>query len=192
MLGIADRAHGINATKTQATQLICLAVPKHTSDRSPTGRRYIEQHANGWRFLRFVHERSTDTFTLLGDVRHRDYRGSRPISITWELDDLPRRDVSAICHARGSMTGGAQARRATPQRRRRGSLAGHPNRGALSASSRPLAHDHGLALLDRMLEPAPGNTRVRLRDSDEQTEHDRCIKSDRHATSPTRCSASRR
>jgi hypothetical protein len=58
-----------------------------TSDQSPTGRRYLEQHTNGWRFLLFVRGRPREAYTLLGDVRYRDHRGNRPISITWELEE---------------------------------------------------------------------------------------------------------
>jgi hypothetical protein len=32
-----------------------------------------------------VRGRPGEAYTLLGDVRYRDHRGNRPISITWEL-----------------------------------------------------------------------------------------------------------
>jgi superfamily II DNA or RNA helicase/HKD family nuclease len=57
-----------------------------TSPESPAGRRYIEQRENGWRFLLYVRPTAEDAFTYLGPVHYRSHSGSRPMSITWELD----------------------------------------------------------------------------------------------------------
>ena len=57
-----------------------------TSSESEAGRRYIQQRENGWRFLLFVRPTPQDAFTYLGPVRYRSHAGSRPMSITWELD----------------------------------------------------------------------------------------------------------
>jgi hypothetical protein len=56
------------------------------SPESPTGRRYIEQATNGWRFLLFVRPTVDDAYTNLGPVRYVDHHGSRPMSITWRLE----------------------------------------------------------------------------------------------------------
>lgn len=52
---------------------------------SPTGRRYIEQAANGCQFHLFVRETIQDVFTYLGPASYVDHAGSRPISVTWRL-----------------------------------------------------------------------------------------------------------
>lgn len=57
-----------------------------TSPNSQAGQRYIQQEANGWRFLLFVRPTPQDAFTYLGPVRYRNHTGSRPMSITWELE----------------------------------------------------------------------------------------------------------
>jgi hypothetical protein len=56
------------------------------SPESPTGRRYIEQTANGWRFFLFVRPTVDDAYTNLGPVRYVSHSGSRPMSITWRLE----------------------------------------------------------------------------------------------------------
>jgi hypothetical protein len=56
------------------------------SAESPTGRRYIEQEANGWRFLLFVRPTIDDVYTYLGPVHYVKHTGSRPMSITWRLE----------------------------------------------------------------------------------------------------------
>lgn len=57
-----------------------------TSPESEAGRRYIQQQDNGWRFLLCVRPTTHDAFMHLGPVRYRSRTGSRPMSITWELD----------------------------------------------------------------------------------------------------------
>lgn len=57
-----------------------------TSPESEAGRRYIQQQENGWRFLLCVRPTTQDAFTYLGPVRYRSHTGSRPMSITWELE----------------------------------------------------------------------------------------------------------
>jgi len=57
-----------------------------TSPESEAGQRYIQQRDNGWRFLLFVRPAPQDAFTYLGPVRYRSHTGSRPMSITWELE----------------------------------------------------------------------------------------------------------
>ncbi len=56
------------------------------SPESPTGRCYIEQANNGWRFLLFVRPTVRDVYTNLGLVRYESHTGSRPMSITWRLE----------------------------------------------------------------------------------------------------------
>lgn len=56
------------------------------SPTSPSGRRYVEQAANGWRFLLFVRETVNDVYTYLGPVRYAGHTGSKPMNITWELE----------------------------------------------------------------------------------------------------------
>jgi hypothetical protein len=57
-----------------------------TSEESPTGQAYIDGHAQGWRFYLFARSTVDDQFTFLGPVRYRSHQGSRPMSITWELE----------------------------------------------------------------------------------------------------------
>ena len=57
-----------------------------TSPESEAGRRYIQQKDNGWRFLLCVRPTTQDAFTYLGPARYRSHTGSRPMSITWELE----------------------------------------------------------------------------------------------------------
>jgi superfamily II DNA or RNA helicase len=56
-----------------------------TSDHSPTGRRYIEQRANGAHFLLFVRPRKDHPYVFLGPLRYVSHLGSRPMSIYWDL-----------------------------------------------------------------------------------------------------------
>jgi hypothetical protein len=60
--------------------------PEHDPGRHPTGRRYTQQAANGWRFLMFVRETREDAFVALGPVRYMSHTGERPMGITWKLD----------------------------------------------------------------------------------------------------------
>lgn len=62
-----------------------------TSDTSPTGQRYIKQRENSNKILLFVREyRSensiTSPFYFLGKANYVSHKGSKPISITWELE----------------------------------------------------------------------------------------------------------
>jgi len=57
-----------------------------TSPESEAGRRYIQQQDNGWRFLLCVRPTTQDAFTYLGPVHYRSHAGTRPMSITWELE----------------------------------------------------------------------------------------------------------
>ena len=52
----------------------------------PTGRRYTQQHENGWRFLLFVRETRDGALVALGPVRYVSHTGERPMGITWRLD----------------------------------------------------------------------------------------------------------
>jgi superfamily II DNA or RNA helicase len=60
---------------------------------SPTGLSYIQQVSQGKEILLFVRERTNDAFGLtmpyhfLGPVKYKDHKGSRPMSITWELKE---------------------------------------------------------------------------------------------------------
>jgi hypothetical protein len=53
------------------------------AEDTPTGRRYIEQERNGWRFSLFVRR---DAFVALGPVRYVTHTGERPMRITWKLE----------------------------------------------------------------------------------------------------------
>ncbi|MBA7468651.1 hypothetical protein ES707_03903 [subsurface metagenome] len=62
-----------------------------TSASSPTGRRYIEHEQRGSKVLLFVREFNrvdgvTQPYLFLGTARYVSHEGSRPMSITWELD----------------------------------------------------------------------------------------------------------
>ncbi len=62
-----------------------------TSASSPTGRRYIEHEQRGNKVLLFVREYNrvdgvTQPYIFLGTARYVSHEGSRPMSITWELD----------------------------------------------------------------------------------------------------------
>lgn len=64
-----------------------------TSSDSPTGRRYRRQREDGTRVLLFVRENPTLStgagapFTLLGPAEIVEYRGERPMQITWRLTE---------------------------------------------------------------------------------------------------------
>jgi len=62
-----------------------------TSDSSPTGQRYIKQRVNGNKILLFVRENRsenliTSPYYFLGKANYVSHRGSKPISIVWELE----------------------------------------------------------------------------------------------------------
>jgi hypothetical protein len=57
-----------------------------TGESSPTGKAYIDGHRQGWRFFLFARPTVDDQFIFLGPVRYRSHQGSRPMSITWELE----------------------------------------------------------------------------------------------------------
>lgn len=62
------------------------------SPESATGRRYVEQAENGWRFLLLVRPTVDDAYTNLGLVRYVSHTGGRPMSITWRLaEPIPGR-----------------------------------------------------------------------------------------------------
>jgi hypothetical protein len=56
------------------------------SPESPTGRRYIEQTENGWRFLLFVRQSVHDAYAYLGPVRYVSHSGKPPDEHPWRLD----------------------------------------------------------------------------------------------------------
>jgi hypothetical protein len=56
------------------------------AEDTPTGRRYIQEHASGWRFLLFVRETRDDAFVALGPVHYLSHTGERPMGITWRLE----------------------------------------------------------------------------------------------------------
>jgi hypothetical protein len=68
-----------------------------TSADSPTGRRYVEHAARGYTVLLFGREDKSRNnlarpFAFLGPARYVGHAGSRPMSITWELQHpLPAR-----------------------------------------------------------------------------------------------------
>ena len=63
-----------------------------TSDTSPTGQRYINHAREGSKILLFVREFKKDIagaapYTYLGTAKYVSHYGSRPMSITWHLDN---------------------------------------------------------------------------------------------------------
>ena len=65
-----------------------------TSSDSPTGQRYIHHRERGSRVLLFVREYKTDPqtasaapYTCLGTASYITHTGSRPMNITWQLDN---------------------------------------------------------------------------------------------------------
>ena len=64
-----------------------------TAKTSPTGQRYIHHRERGSRVLLFVREFKTDritggaqAYTYLGTAKYVKHEGSRPMNITWSLD----------------------------------------------------------------------------------------------------------
>lgn len=57
-----------------------------TTDTSPTGRRYLEQAQNGWSFYLFVRPDVHAPYVALGPCHYVSHTGSRPMSITWRLE----------------------------------------------------------------------------------------------------------
>ena len=64
-----------------------------TAENSPTGQRYIHHKEGGSKVLLFVREfksdrvtRGAEAYTYLGTADYRKHEGSKPMSITWELD----------------------------------------------------------------------------------------------------------
>lgn len=70
-----------------------------TSSTSATGRRYIEQHSNQMKFLLFVRATKDDAFVFLGPLTYVSHIGSRPMSITWELETAMPARFFEICTA---------------------------------------------------------------------------------------------
>lgn len=63
-----------------------------TSDTSPTGQRYINHVCEGSKVILFVREFKKDMagaapYTYLGTAKYVSHYGSRPMSITWHLDN---------------------------------------------------------------------------------------------------------
>ncbi|WP_081667968.1 DUF3427 domain-containing protein [Butyrivibrio sp. WCD2001] len=63
-----------------------------TSDTSPTGQRYINHVHEGSKILLFVREFKKDLagaapYTYLGTAKYVSHYGSRPMNITWHLDN---------------------------------------------------------------------------------------------------------
>jgi hypothetical protein len=59
-----------------------------TTERSPTGQRYIHHASRGTHVLPFVRETKDDrAYTFLGTARYQSHTGERPMAITWRLDD---------------------------------------------------------------------------------------------------------
>ena len=65
-----------------------------TSERSATGQRYIHHKERGSKILLFVREfksdrkfGTTEAYTYLGTANYVSHTGSRPMNITWKLDN---------------------------------------------------------------------------------------------------------
>jgi len=70
----------------------------NTSDESATGRRYIAHREQGYTPLLFIRERKkldnglTSPYFFAGPLHYRSHEGSRPMSVTWELEQpLPQK-----------------------------------------------------------------------------------------------------
>ena len=70
-----------------------------TSPTSETGRRYREQHSNRMQFLLFVRVSQRDAFAFLGPLNYLSHTGSRPMSITWELETAMPAGFYEVCAA---------------------------------------------------------------------------------------------
>ena len=72
---------------------------------TPVGRRYINQGDgpdSPWTFQLFVQETKDHAFRACGPVTFMDYRGEKPMSITWRLQyPLPPRLYEAFSVLRG-------------------------------------------------------------------------------------------
>ncbi len=59
-----------------------------TTERSPTGQRYIHHAEQGSHVLLFVRETPADrAYTFLGTAQYVSHTGERPMAVTWELDE---------------------------------------------------------------------------------------------------------
>ena len=58
-----------------------------TTERSPTGQRYIHHRERGSHVLLFARPVPGGPYTFLGTAQYRSHVGERPMAITWELDD---------------------------------------------------------------------------------------------------------
>ncbi|HMO00138.1 MAG TPA: DUF3427 domain-containing protein [Miltoncostaeaceae bacterium] len=67
-----------------------------TTERSPTGQRYINHRARGSHVLLFARAVIGEPFVFLGTVQYRGHQGERPMAITWELDDSLPETVYAM------------------------------------------------------------------------------------------------
>ncbi len=72
-----------------------------TSDVSSTGQRYINHQEQGYTPLLFIREHKrlenglTAPYFFAGPLRYRRHEGSKPMSITWELEhQLPARALT--------------------------------------------------------------------------------------------------
>lgn len=74
-----------------APDLVHWETQSTTSDTSPTGRRYLSQRENGTHVFLFARQTSDDElgarpYVFLGPASYVSHMGSRPIAITWRLD----------------------------------------------------------------------------------------------------------
>ena len=59
-----------------------------TTERSPSGQRYIHHASRGSHVLLFVRETPGHrAYTFLGTAQYVSHSGERPMAITWRLDD---------------------------------------------------------------------------------------------------------
>jgi superfamily II DNA or RNA helicase len=58
-----------------------------TTERSPTGQRYVHHRERGSHVLLFARAVRTDAYTLLGTAIYVRHAGERPMAITWRLDE---------------------------------------------------------------------------------------------------------
>jgi len=62
------------------------------STDTPSGRRYLDSHTNGWQFQLFVRSRKGEAYRACGPVTLESASGSRPMNIVWRLTSpLPAR-----------------------------------------------------------------------------------------------------
>ncbi|MBF0432921.1 MAG: DUF3427 domain-containing protein [Fibrobacteria bacterium] len=78
------------------------------STSTESGRRYIEQEKNGWKFLLFVRTHSkiqgiAQPFTFLGTLKYISHYGEKPVSINWKMQfPIPARFITNLAEEKAA------------------------------------------------------------------------------------------